>query len=101
VPLAVEAGAKLPQEVPPQVTVHFTPALLLSLLTIAVRLAVVAAISVVGGVELKATEIAAGGGVGGVLEPPPLQAVSPRVTAESAKSVKKWIARRVLIECLR
>jgi hypothetical protein len=62
-------------------------------------------VSDVGGAALKATEIAGGGGgggVGGVLEPPPLQAVSHRVTAESAKTVKRGIARRgLIIECLR
>jgi hypothetical protein len=61
VPLAVEVGAKLPQAVALQVTVHLTPALALSLLTTAVRLAVEPAASDIGGVGLRATEMVGGG----------------------------------------
>jgi len=52
---------------------HVTPAFALSLVTVAVRVAVADAARVVGAGAAKATEIA--GGVGGVLELPPLQAV--------------------------
>jgi hypothetical protein len=58
VPLAVEVGLKDPQAPElPQVTVQVTPALLLSLLTTAVRGVVVPAGSDVGGAGLNATEI--------------------------------------------
>jgi hypothetical protein len=57
VPLAVEVGAKLPQAVALQVTVHLTPALALSLLTTAVRLVVEPAASDIGGVGFRATEM--------------------------------------------
>jgi hypothetical protein len=50
-----------------QLAVHLTPALLLSLLTIAVKLAVPAVASEVGAAALKLTEMTAGGGV----DPPP------------------------------
>ena len=92
-------GEKLPHALALQLTDHLTPALLLSLMTFAVRLVVVAATSDVGGVPLKATEMT-GGGVGGVLEPPP-QAVSQIAAAVTAK---RWIVLGSLIErlhCLR
>ena len=92
-------GEKLPHALALQLTDHLTPALLLSLMTFAVRLVVVAATSDVGGVPLKATEMT-GGGVGGVLEPPP-QAVNQIVAAATAK---RWIVLGSLIEhlhCLR
>jgi hypothetical protein len=58
----VEVGEKLPQALLPQVTVHLTPPLLLSLLTTAVRLAVAETTSEVGAEGLNATEIAGGAG---------------------------------------
>ena len=63
VPLAVEVAEKLPHALLPQVTVHLTPPLLLSLVTTAVRLAVVETTSEVGAAGLNATEIARAGGV--------------------------------------
>lgn len=72
-PLAVEAELNVPHGAVLQVTDQVTPALALSLETVAVRVAVVDATRVVGAADEKATEIA--GGVGGVLELPP-QAVS-------------------------
>ena len=92
-------GEKLPHALALQLTDHLTPALLLSLVTVAVRLVVVAVTNDVGGVPLKATEMTGGGG-GGVLEPPP-QAVSPIAAAVTAK---RWIVLGSLIErlhCLR
>jgi uncharacterized membrane protein len=71
VPLGVEVAEKLPHvagAVVVQVTVHFTPALALSFVTVALKLAVADVASDVGGVALKPTEITAGGGV---LDPPP------------------------------
>jgi hypothetical protein len=53
------AADKLPHWELPQVTVHVTPPFLLSLLTTAVRLAVVPTNTDVGGVGLRATEMAA------------------------------------------
>jgi len=96
VPLGVDVGVKLPHAALPQVTVHLTPALELSLLTTAVMLVVVPTTSELGGAALKATEMA-GGGVGGVLDPPPPQAVSQTVATTSAKREATW---RGLIECL-
>jgi hypothetical protein len=58
----VDVGEKLPQALLPQVTVHLTPPLLLSLLTTAVRLAVAEATSDVGAAGLNATEIPRGAG---------------------------------------
>jgi hypothetical protein len=81
VPLAVEVGAKLPQAALPHVTVHLTPALALSLLTVAVMLVVVPTTSELGGAA-NATEITTGGGVD---PPPPPQAVSQIVNAAEAK----------------
>jgi 3-deoxy-D-manno-octulosonate 8-phosphate phosphatase KdsC-like HAD superfamily phosphatase len=68
-PLAVEAELNVPHGEVLQVTDHVTPAFALSLLTVAVRVAVADAARVVGTGDAKATEIA--GGVGGVLELPP------------------------------
>ena len=59
----MEVGEKLPQALLPQVTVHLTPPLLLSLVTTAVRLAVAETTSDVGAAGLNATEIARAGGV--------------------------------------
>jgi hypothetical protein len=56
-----------------QVADQVTPAFALSFVTFAVRVAVADVTRVVGGGDAKATEIA--GGVGGVLELPPLHAV--------------------------
>jgi hypothetical protein len=86
-PLAVEAAEKLPHVALPQVTVHLTPPLLLSLLTTAVRLAVVAVTSDVGAAELKFTEMAGGVVVaGGVLDPPPHPAMTKqKMTKQSTR----------------
>jgi len=73
VPLAVDAELNVPHGDVLQVTDQVTPAFALSLVTVAVRVAVAEAARVVGAGDAKATEIA--GGVGGVLELPPLQAV--------------------------
>lgn len=70
-PLGVEVGLKLPQMLLPHVTVHFTPAPALSLLTFAVMAVVVLAVSDAGGCAEKETAI--GGGVG-LLPPPPQEA---------------------------
>jgi hypothetical protein len=59
----VVAGLKEPQGELPQVTDQVTPALLLSLLTTAVRLVVAPFVSDAGGLGLSATEIAGGGRV--------------------------------------
>jgi 3-deoxy-D-manno-octulosonate 8-phosphate phosphatase KdsC-like HAD superfamily phosphatase len=69
----VDAELKVPHGEVLQVADHVTPAFALSLVTVAVRVAVADAARVVGAGAAKATEIA--GGVGGVLELPPLQAV--------------------------
>jgi hypothetical protein len=58
VPLGVVAGAKLPHWALPQVTVQVTPALALSLLTVAVSGAVCVAATDAGGL-VRATEIGA------------------------------------------
>ena len=71
-PLAVDAELNVPHGDVLQVTDQVTPAFALSLVTVAVRVAVAEAARVVGAGDAKATEIA--GGVGGELEPP-LQAV--------------------------
>jgi hypothetical protein len=60
-PLAVDAAEKLPHGELPQLTVHVTPALAVSLLTIAVRLVLVPASSDGGGCVENETEIDAGG----------------------------------------
>ena len=70
-PLAVEPVEKLPHCELPQVTVHLTPPLALSLLTTAVTLVLVPESRDDGGWGLKATEI----GAGGLEEPDPLQPV--------------------------
>jgi hypothetical protein len=72
-PLVVDAELNVPHGEVLQVAVHVTPAFALSLATLAVRVVVADATRVVGAGDAKATEIA--GGVGGVLELPPLQAV--------------------------
>jgi hypothetical protein len=74
----------VPHAALPQVTVHFTPALALSLLTVAVMLVVAPTPSELGGATVNATEIAGGVG-GGVDPPPPPQAVSQIVIAAEAK----------------
>jgi hypothetical protein len=80
-PLGVEVGLKLPQLLLPHVTVHFTPAPLLSLLTFAVMAVVVLAVSDAGGCAEKETAI--GGGVGS-LPPPPQEASDMVKTATAA-----------------
>ena len=85
-PLAVLVGLKDPHAEPVQLTVHLTPAFALSLVTVAVRLAVALATSVVGG-ELRATEIA--GGVGGGVDEDPPQEVRQTAIAATAESESK------------
>jgi hypothetical protein len=68
-PLPVDPAEKLPQGALPQLTVHVTPALAVSLLTMAVRLVVVPASSDDGGWGENETEIGAGG-LGEEPEPP-------------------------------
>jgi ABC-type phosphonate transport system ATPase subunit len=84
----VEAGEKLPHAALPQVTVHLTPPLLLSLLTTAVRLAVAAVTSDVGAAGLKFTEMTGvTGGVvaGGVFDPPPHPVIQIVVAANAKR----------------
>jgi hypothetical protein len=78
-------GEKMPHALALQEADHLTPALLLSLLTTAVRLVggVPATIDV-GAAGLNATEMT-GGGAGGVLDPPP-HPVIQIVVAANAKS---------------
>jgi hypothetical protein len=54
----VEVAEKLPHAALPQVTVHLTPALALSLATTAVRLAVVPVVSDAGGAGVRVTVMA-------------------------------------------
>jgi hypothetical protein len=89
-------GLKEPHGELPQVTVQVTPPFLLSLATVAVRLAVALTASEDGG-EFKATEIVTGVVGGGVDEDPP-QEVRQRVSAAKAK---KGIVRSVFIGRLR
>jgi hypothetical protein len=70
---------KVPQAVLPQVTLHVTPPLLLSLLTTAVNESVCPAVSVCGGAVLKATEI--DGGLGPLPPPPPHAAAAKAIAA--------------------
>ncbi len=90
-PLAVDAGLIAPHDEPPQVTFQATPALLLSLLTIAITPVLVLTFSDVAGGLRKETEIGLGG-AGPLLVP--LHATSQTVIAEAAKS---WIALRNFI----
>jgi hypothetical protein len=77
--VAVEGAEKLPHYALLQVTLHLTPALALSLLTMAMRFVVALVTIEDGGCVLKLTEMEAGG-LG--LEPePPLQ---PVIRAKSA-----------------
>jgi hypothetical protein len=82
VPLAVEAGEKVPQDLPPQVTDQVTPPLLASLFTLAVIFVFAPGAIELGGGASKATEIA-GGGMGPEPEPPP-QAVIQTIDAATA-----------------
>ena len=93
-PLAVVAAEKLPHYELPQVTLHLTPPLALSLLTMAVRFVVALVTIEDGGWVLKLTEMV----TGGVLEPPPPQPVMriKRTTRET-----KQEKRRVFIAHLR
>jgi hypothetical protein len=68
-PLAVDAAEKVPQGALPQLMVHVTPALVLSLLTMAVRLVLVPVSSDDGGWGENETEIGAGG-LGDEPDPP-------------------------------
>jgi hypothetical protein len=82
-------GLKEPHAELPQVTDQLTPPFLLSLVTVAVILAVAPITSVVGGEELRATEMAGGVGGGGVeLDPP--QAVRQMVRAAMMKREMVW-----------
>jgi hypothetical protein len=87
-PLAVPVGLKLPHAPElPQVTDQVTPALAESLLTVAVRDCVALVCREVGGVPLKATLMAGGGGGLELLEPP---------HAASAAIVLRAITRRTV-----
>lgn len=84
----MEVGEKLPHAALPQVTVHLTPPLLLSLLTTAVRLVVAEVTSDVGAAELKFTEMTGGVVVaGGVLDPPPHPAIQIVVAANAKRRI--------------
>jgi len=83
-PLAVKTGLIVPHEEPPQATFQVTPALLVSLLTIAITPVLVLTFSDVSGELRKETEIGAGG-VGPELVP--LHATSQRVIPEAARSL--------------
>jgi hypothetical protein len=91
VPLAVELAEKLPHCAVLQATVHLTPALALSLVTMAVRLVVALVTAEDGGCVLKVTEIA--GGLG--LEPEP--ALQPVISTKSTTRTVKQENRRVFI----
>jgi hypothetical protein len=81
--LAVEPAEKLPHEALPQATFHVTPALALSLSTIAVRLVEVPASIDAGGAGERDTEIAAGG-LGDEPDPP-----QPATSSTRAKTAMK------------
>jgi hypothetical protein len=94
-PLAVDAGLIVPHDELPQLTFHVTPALLVSLLTVAITPVLVPMFSEVTGGLRKDTEIE-GGGVGPELVLL-LHAIRQRAIAEAAKS---WIVFRKFTGCL-
>jgi hypothetical protein len=93
-PLAVNTGLIVPHDELPQLTFQVTPALLVSLLTVAITPVLVPTFSEVAGRLRKDTEIGAGG-VGPELVP--LHATNQRVIVEAAIS---WIVFRKFTECL-
>jgi hypothetical protein len=94
-PLAVNAGLIVPHDELPQLTFQVTPALLVSLLTVAITPVLVPTFSEVTGGLRKDTEIGAGG-VGPELVPL-LHATNQRVIIEAAIS---WIVFRKFTACL-
>jgi len=94
-PLGVNAGLIVPHDELPQLTFQVTPALLVSLLTVAIMPVLVPTFSEVTGGLRKDTEIGAGG-VGPELVPL-LHAIRQRVIAEATKS---WIVFRKFTGCL-
>jgi hypothetical protein len=87
-PLAVNAGLIVPHDELPQLTFQVTPALLVSLLTVAITPVLVLTFSEVAGELRKDTEIGLGG-VGPELVP--LHATRQRAIAEV---LRNWIALR-------
>jgi hypothetical protein len=83
-PLAVDAGLIVPHDEPPQVAFQTTPALLLSLLTVAMRPVLVPTLSDVTGALRKETDIGLAGGFDPV---PLLQATTNRAIAEAKKTL--------------
>ena len=87
-PLGVNAGLIVPHDELPQLTFQVTPALLVSLLTVAITPVLVLTFSEVAGELRKDTEIGLGG-VGPELVP--LHATRQRAITEV---LRNWIARR-------
>lgn len=87
VPLAVDAAEKVPHGVLLQVTAHVTPALALSLLTMAVRFEIVPASIEEGGWGENETEIGAGG-LGEEPEPPQPVIINARTKATMSQETQ-------------